>query len=80
LLDELSLFEQYSAAAYCPGDNDQNASAAITCDAGNCPLVQAAAAESIVEFEKYGMHHSSMSASFVEHCCEESLGGRLTFF
>ncbi|KAK4935205.1 hypothetical protein LTR10_023705 [Elasticomyces elasticus] len=54
LLEQFSLFEQYSGAAYCPGNNDASTSAAITCSAGNCPLVQAAGAQSIVEFENIG--------------------------
>ena len=53
LLNTLSFFEQYSAAAYCPGDNIAAPDTAITCDAGNCPQVQSAGAESLLEFEKY---------------------------
>jgi len=55
LLNQLSFFEQYSAAAYCPGNNVPGPSTAITCSAGNCPLVQSAGAQSIVEFENVGL-------------------------
>lgn len=52
LLNQLSFFEQYSAAAYCPANNEPGSSTAIVCDVGNCPLVQSAGAQSILEFEK----------------------------
>ncbi|EHY54120.1 Lipase [Exophiala dermatitidis] len=55
LLDTLSLFEQYSAAAYCPENNEPDSSTLITCSAGNCPLVQSAGAESIAEFQNVGL-------------------------
>jgi len=43
------LFAQYSAAAYCPNDNNSTGSA-ITCADDVCPLVEAAGATSVVEF------------------------------
>lgn len=52
LLARLNLFEQYSAAAYCANNNDSPAGTPITCSVGNCPLVQAARATAIYEFQK----------------------------
>lgn len=52
--DNLNLFEQFAAAAYCPGNNNDKAgNSKITCDAGNCPLVQNSDVISVYEFEKY---------------------------
>ena len=53
LLNTFSFFEQYSAAAYCENNNIATSSTNITCDAGNCPLVQSAGAQSLLEFQKY---------------------------
>ncbi|KIW99879.1 uncharacterized protein Z518_10807 [Rhinocladiella mackenziei CBS 650.93] len=55
LLNQLSFFEQYSAAAYCPDNNIPTSSTTITCSAGNCPQVQAAGAQSILEFQNVGL-------------------------
>lgn len=52
LLSLFNLFEQYSAAAYCKDNNDDN-SGNIVCTSGNCPLVQQAGATSILEFQEY---------------------------
>lgn len=50
LLQRFNLMAQYSAATYCPGNN--NASGVpITCPSGNCPLVESARARSAFEFE-----------------------------
>ncbi|KAL8718477.1 MAG: hypothetical protein Q9225_004391 [Loekoesia sp. 1 TL-2023] len=50
--DNLNLFEQFAAAAYCPGNNnDQAGNSKITCAAGNCPLVQNDDVVSVYEFE-----------------------------
>lgn len=51
LLARLNLFEQYSAAAYCPSNNDASAGTLITCSTGNCPLVEAAGATAVYEFQ-----------------------------
>ena len=51
LLARLNLFEQYSAAAYCPSNNDAPAGTLITCSTGNCPLVEAAGATAVYEFQ-----------------------------
>lgn len=50
LLHQFNLMAQYSAAAYCPGNNNSTGTP-ITCPTGNCPLVEAAGAYSIEEFE-----------------------------
>ncbi|KAL9619142.1 MAG: hypothetical protein Q9160_006231 [Pyrenula sp. 1 TL-2023] len=50
LFDQLNLFEQFSAAAYCPGNND-SPNSKLTCAAGNCPLVEAADTETLAEFQ-----------------------------
>ncbi|KAL8833044.1 MAG: hypothetical protein Q9170_004549 [Blastenia crenularia] len=51
--DNLNLFEQFAAAAYCPGNNnDEAGNSKITCDAGNCPLVQTNDVVSVYEFQK----------------------------
>jgi hypothetical protein len=55
----INLYEQYSAAAYCPGNfgklpiypNNQGGTT-LTCRARNCPLVEAAGATTVLEFEK----------------------------
>lgn len=50
--DSLNLFEQFAAAAYCPGNNNDKAgNSKITCDAGNCPLVQSSDVISVYEFQ-----------------------------
>ncbi|KAK5059958.1 hypothetical protein LTR84_009841 [Exophiala bonariae] len=55
LLDQLSFYEQYAAAAYCPANNSPGSTTAITCEAGNCPLVQTAGAQSVLEFQDVGI-------------------------
>ncbi|KAF2099514.1 alpha/beta-hydrolase [Rhizodiscina lignyota] len=50
MFNSLNLYEQYSAAAYCPNNNDAS-NTQITCPAKNCPLVQSAKAMSTDEFE-----------------------------
>lgn len=59
LLNQFAFFEQYSAAAYCPNNNIQGSNTTITCDAGNCPLVQSAGAESLLEFQNEGLEDST---------------------
>jgi hypothetical protein len=49
LFNKFNLFEQYSAAAYCPL-NFNSSNSKITCAAGNCPLVEAADTNTQVEF------------------------------
>ncbi|EXJ75172.1 uncharacterized protein A1O5_01868 [Cladophialophora psammophila CBS 110553] len=55
----MSFFEQYSAAAYCPNNNVASSNTTITCTAGNCPLVQTAQAESLLEFQNEGLADST---------------------
>ncbi|MCJ1467805.1 hypothetical protein MMC07_006430 [Pseudocyphellaria aurata] len=50
LLQKFELMAQYSAAAYCPGNNN-GTGILITCPSGNCPLVEAAKAHGAFEFE-----------------------------
>ncbi|KIW34176.1 uncharacterized protein PV07_00971 [Cladophialophora immunda] len=59
LFNQLSFFEQYSAAAYCPNNNVASSTSNITCAAGNCPLVQTAGAESLLEFQNEGLADST---------------------
>ncbi|KAF2476422.1 alpha/beta-hydrolase [Lindgomyces ingoldianus] len=42
--------EQYSAAAYCPSNNNSPGDK-VTCSSGNCPLVQSAKTKTVTEFE-----------------------------
>ncbi|KAI4227797.1 MAG: hypothetical protein L6R36_002150 [Xanthoria steineri] len=49
----LQLFEQFSAAAYCPANNkDKAGGTKLTCSVGNCPLVQDSDVVSVYEFQK----------------------------
>ncbi|CAA9956754.1 CVT17 lipase disintegration autophagic bodies inside the vacuole [Pyrenophora teres f. maculata] len=50
VLDQLAFFSQYSAAAYCLGNNN-SPNSKITCPQGNCPLVEAATTKTLTEFE-----------------------------
>lgn len=50
LLHQFNLMAQYSAASYCPGNNNGTGTP-ITCPVGNCPLVEAAGAHGALEFE-----------------------------
>ncbi|KAE8149607.1 Alpha/Beta hydrolase protein [Aspergillus avenaceus] len=49
-LQTLTLYAQYSAAAYCP-DNSNSPGTKLTCSAGNCPLVENADTNTLSEFE-----------------------------
>lgn len=51
VLDNIDLFAQYSAAAYC-SSNIESTGTTLTCDVGNCPLVEAAGATTIDEFDE----------------------------
>jgi hypothetical protein len=50
-LDQLQFFSQYSAAAYCVGNNN-SPNTKITCPIGNCARVEAANTTTLTEFEK----------------------------
>ncbi|KAF2020940.1 alpha/beta-hydrolase [Aaosphaeria arxii CBS 175.79] len=50
VLDQLQFFSQYSAASYCKSNND-SPNTKIECAQGNCPRVEAADTNTIVEFE-----------------------------
>ncbi|KAL8754080.1 MAG: hypothetical protein Q9184_005230 [Pyrenodesmia sp. 2 TL-2023] len=50
LLNTFKLVSQYAAAAYCPINNDSN-DTLLLCKSGNCPLVEAAGAVTLSEFE-----------------------------
>jgi hypothetical protein len=50
VLDQLQFFSQYSAAAYCLGNNN-SPNTKVTCPQGNCPLVEAANTNTLTEFE-----------------------------
>jgi triacylglycerol lipase len=49
VLQRLTLFAQYSAAAYCT-NNINSTGTKLTCAAGNCPLVEAANTVTLAEF------------------------------
>lgn len=49
--DRFNLMEQYAAASYCPL-NSNSSQSKVTCNAGNCPLVEAADTLTEVEFTK----------------------------
>ncbi|RMZ74436.1 lipase class 3 [Pyrenophora seminiperda CCB06] len=50
VLSKLSFFSQYSAAAYCLGNNN-SPNTKITCPQGNCPLIEKANTNTLTEFE-----------------------------
>ncbi|KAI9670145.1 MAG: hypothetical protein M1817_004482 [Caeruleum heppii] len=50
VFDNLVLYSQWSAAAYCPGNND-SPNTEVTCPIGNCPLVEAFNTSTTTEFE-----------------------------
>lgn len=57
--DNLKLFGQFAAAAYCPSNNDDgNGGKKVTCppgpsqNSGNCPLVEADNVTTVLEFQK----------------------------
>lgn len=50
VLDQLDFFSQYSAAAYCLGNNN-SPNTKITCPQGNCARVEAANTSTLTEFE-----------------------------
>ena len=50
LLQDFTLMSQYAAAAYCP-ENNNSPGTQVKCPQGNCPLVEAANATTMLEFE-----------------------------
>ncbi|KAF3008588.1 hypothetical protein E8E13_007552 [Curvularia kusanoi] len=50
VLDQLDFFSQYSAAAYCLGNNN-SPNTKLTCPQGNCARVEAANTNTLTEFE-----------------------------
>ncbi|KAH7384655.1 Alpha/Beta hydrolase protein [Pyrenochaeta sp. MPI-SDFR-AT-0127] len=50
VLDQLQFFSQYSAAAYCLGNNN-SPNTKVTCPQGNCARVEAANTNTLTEFE-----------------------------
>lgn len=60
LLDDLTLFSQYSAAAYC-STNLNSTGAALACSVGNCPLVEAADTQILYDFDEYLLPHTPIS-------------------
>ncbi|MCJ1257695.1 hypothetical protein MMC24_005521 [Lignoscripta atroalba] len=50
LLHRFELIADYATAAYCPGNNDSPGTQ-LTCPVHNCPLVEAANATTITEFQ-----------------------------
>jgi hypothetical protein len=51
LFNQFNLFEQYSAAAYCP-QNQNSSMSKLACATNNCPLVEAADTRSEIEFSQ----------------------------
>lgn len=64
VLDQLEFFSQYSAAAYCLGNNN-SPNTKVTCPQGNCARVEAANTNTLTEFEKYAKLASFISARHV---------------
>lgn len=52
VLQQLELFSQYSAASYC-ASNIGSTGDKLTCEAGNCAVVQEAETTTLHEFEAY---------------------------
>jgi len=52
VLQQLELFAQYSAASYCES-NINSTGDKLTCEAGNCAVVQEAETTTLYEFEAY---------------------------
>ncbi|MCJ1295019.1 hypothetical protein MMC34_006580 [Xylographa carneopallida] len=50
LFQDFRLMAAYAAAAYCPSNNDSPGTQ-VTCPTSNCPLVEAANATTMMEFE-----------------------------
>ncbi|KAN0094055.1 alpha/beta-hydrolase [Hyaloscypha variabilis] len=50
LLDNFRLFANFTAASYCPGNENSTSGSLITCTDNACPLVEADNATSLVEF------------------------------
>ncbi|RMJ23986.1 Extracellular lipase [Aspergillus sp. HF37] len=50
VLQQLTLFAEYSTATYC-SSNLQSTGNSLTCAAGNCPTVEAASTKTLYEFE-----------------------------
>jgi hypothetical protein len=50
VLSRLQFFSQYSAAAYCPSNNN-SPNTKLSCAQGNCPLVESASTSTVSEFE-----------------------------
>lgn len=50
MLDQLEFFSEYSAAAYCLGNNN-SPNTKVTCPQGNCARVEAANTTTLTEFE-----------------------------
>ncbi|KUM60987.1 hypothetical protein ACN42_g6149 [Penicillium freii] len=51
VLDKLTLFSQWAAASYCT-NNDNSTGDAVSCEAGNCPLVESADTTTLYEFNE----------------------------
>lgn len=52
VLQQLTLFAEFSAAAYCANNIDSTGDK-LTCSTGNCPAVEAASTTTLYEFEEY---------------------------
>ena len=50
LLDNFKLFANFTAASYCPRNENSTSETLITCPLGVCPLVEADCVTSLVEF------------------------------
>ncbi|KAE8383761.1 Alpha/Beta hydrolase protein [Aspergillus bertholletiae] len=50
-LQQLTLYAQYAAAAYCSG-NTNSPNTKLTCSVGNCPLVEGVSTRTLTEFEE----------------------------
>jgi hypothetical protein len=53
LFNRISLMEEYAGAAYCPGNTNSTITGdKVSCNTGNCPLVEATGAVTVAEFQK----------------------------
>lgn len=52
VLGQLTLFSQWAAASYCT-NNSNSTGDGVSCEQGNCPLVESADTTTLYEFDEY---------------------------
>lgn len=70
VLNELDLFAQYSAAAYCSSNFGGSTGSSITCSVGNCPRVQTADTTILLEFDETNEFGDATGFIAVDHTNE----------